>query len=104
MPPNGEDPHSGPPQMFVASSTTETIIPMNQPVVQPQHQVLLLSEPARESSYSESNYIFQTNNDIEIINMNLNRRSSSNTKKPKVDQMTKCDVCEGPGSNQNLVR
>ena len=71
--PVGEGASSGGPQMFVATSSTETVLTPS-PV--------MARTPRSGSS-----------------------RMSSGSKKPKeADVMTKCDVCNGPGSNDNLVR
>jgi hypothetical protein len=71
--PVGEGASSSGPQMFVATSSTETVPTSPLPVV----------AKARPGS----------------------GKISSGIKKVKeTDIMTKCDVCNGPGSNQNLVR
>ena len=70
--PVGEGASSSGPQMFVATSSTETVSTPS-PVM------------ARTPRVSSS-------------------RLSSGSKKPKEDVMTKCDVCGGPGANDNLVR
>jgi hypothetical protein len=71
--PFGEGVSPSGPQMFVATSSTETV----------QTTPSLVMVRARPSS----------------------GRVSSGSKKAKdTDIMTKCDVCNGPGSNQNLVR
>jgi hypothetical protein len=71
--PFGEGVSSSGPQMFVATSSTETIHTTPSPVM----------GRARPSS---------------------GRISSGSKKVRDTDVMTKCDVCNGPGSNQNLVR
>ncbi|PSN49297.1 hypothetical protein C0J52_09400 [Blattella germanica] len=70
--PIGEGASSSGPQMFVATSSTETVLTPSP----------IMSRAARFSG-----------------------GRLSGPKKPKdADVMTKCDVCNGPGSNDNLVR
>jgi hypothetical protein len=71
--PFGEGVSSSGPQMFVATSSTETI----------QTAPSLVMGRAQPST---------------------GRLSSGSKKVKDMDVMTKCDVCSGPGSNQNLVR
>lgn len=71
--PVGEGSSLSGPQMFVATSSTETMPTTPSPII----------ARARTSS---------------------GRISSGNKKAKEMDVMTKCDVCNGPGSNQNLVR
>lgn len=80
-PPEGHTDSESSPQMFVATSSTEITLPPPPPPVPPPANVPPVN-----------------------VSVNSSGRLSTGTKRGKdTDLMTQCNVCDTPGTNQNLV-
>ncbi|XP_066589670.1 PHD finger protein 14 isoform X2 [Prorops nasuta] len=91
--PEGDTASESSPQMFVATSTSTEITPPPAPKLLPPLPASAIASAAVATPVSTMN-----------VNNTSTRLSGGNSKRGKdADAMTQCNVCDMPGTNQNLV-